>query len=79
MTIDCSNSLTYGMILLYYFHQRIIQKKLETFKKRNFSGQTLDFLPPRKPGLYTSQVDFFFFEYRDYPVQCINTFINCRC
>ena len=66
------------LILPYYSHQRVIQKKLETFKKCNFSGQTLDFLPPRKPGLYTSRVDFFFFEYCEYPVECINTVINCR-
>ena len=43
-----------------------MQKKSEIFKKRNFSGQALDFLPPRKPGLYTSRVDFFFFEYHEY-------------
>ena len=34
-------------------------------KKRNFSGQALDFLPPRKPGRYISRVDFFFFEYHE--------------
>ena len=55
-----------------------MQKKLEIFKKRSFSGQTLDFLPLRKPGLYISRVDFFFFEYCEYPVNCINTFINNR-
>ena len=43
-----------------------MQKKSEIFKKRNFSGQALDFLPPRKPGLYISPVDFFFFEYHEY-------------
>ena len=43
-----------------------MQKKLEIFKEPNFSGQTLDFLPHRKPGLYISRVDFFFFEYHDY-------------
>ena len=43
---------------------------MDTFKKRNLSGQTLDFLPPRKPGLYISRVDSFFFEY--------NTCIDCR-
>ena len=59
------------------FSSKIIQKKLEIFKKRNFLGQTLDFLPPRKPGLYISQVDFFFFEYREYPVECIKKFISC--
>ena len=35
-----------------------MQKKSEIFKKRNFLGQALDFLPPRKPGLYISRVDF---------------------
>ena len=25
-----------------------------------------DFLPPRKPGLYISRVDFFFFEYHEF-------------
>ena len=35
------------------------------FKKHNFLGQALDFLPPRKPGLYISRVDFFFFEYQE--------------
>ena len=39
------------------------EKKSEIFKKRNFLGQALDFLPPRKPGLSISRVDFFFFEY----------------
>ena len=53
-------------------------KKLEIFEKRNFSGQTLDFLPPRKPDLYISRVVFFFFECREYPVEDINTFINSR-
>ena len=65
------------LILLYHFHQKIIQKKLEMFKKRNSSGHTLDFMPPRRPGLYISRVDFFVFEYREFPVECINTFINC--
>ena len=36
------------------------QKKSEIKKKRNFLGQALNFLPPRKPGLYISRVDFFF-------------------
>ena len=40
-----------------------MQKKSEIFKKHNFLGQFLDFLPPRKPGLCVSRVDFFFFEY----------------
>ena len=40
------------LVLLYYFHQKIMQKKSEIFKKCNFLGQALDFLPPRKPGLY---------------------------
>ena len=43
-----------------------MQKKSEIFKKRNFLGQALDFLPPRKPGLYISRVDFFFFEYHEF-------------
>ena len=42
-----------------------MQKKLDIFKKRNFLGQALDFLPPRKPGPYISRVDFFFFEYHE--------------
>ena len=63
---------------LYYFHRKIIQKKLEIFKKRNFSGQNLDFLPPRKLGLCISRVNCFFFEYREYPVESFNTLINCR-
>ena len=40
-----------------------MQKKSEMFKKRNSSGQALNFLPPRKPRLYISRVDFFFFEH----------------
>ena len=40
-----------------------MQKNPEIFKKFNFLGQTLNFLPPRKPGIYTSCMDFFFFEY----------------
>ena len=46
------------LLLLCYLHQKIMQKKLEIFKKRNFLGEALDFLPPRKPGLYISRVDF---------------------
>ena len=45
-----------------------MQKKSEIFKKRNFLGQALDFLPPRKPGLYISRVDFFFFEYHEFSI-----------
>ena len=30
------------------------------FQKRHFSSQSLDFLPPKKPGLYISRKDFFF-------------------
>ena len=56
------------LVLLYYFHQKIMQKKSEIFKKRNFLGQALDFLPPRKPGLYISRVDFFFFEYHEFSI-----------
>ena len=48
-----------------------MQKKLEIFKKRNFLGQALDFLPPRKPGLYISRVDFFFFENHKLKSICI--------
>ena len=44
-----------------------MKKKIVNFLKTNFSGQALDFLPPRKPGLYISYVDFFFFEYHEYP------------
>ena len=40
-----------------------MQKKSEIFKKCNFVGQVYDFLPPRKPDLDISRVDFFFFEY----------------
>ena len=29
------------------------------FRKRHFSSQSLDFLPPKKPGLYISRKDFF--------------------
>ena len=53
------------LVLLYYLHQKIMQNKSEIFKKRNFSGQALDFLPPRKPGLYISCMDFFFFKYQE--------------
>ena len=56
------------LVLLYYFHQKIMQKKSEIFKKRNFLVEALDFLPPRKPGLYTSRVDFFFFEDHEFPI-----------
>ena len=45
-----------------------MQKKSKTFKKRHFLGQALDFLPPRKPGLYISRVDFFFFEYHEFSI-----------
>ena len=45
-----------------------MQKKLEIFKNRNFLGQALDFLLPRKPGLYISRVDFFFIEYHGFEV-----------
>ena len=38
------------MIWSYYCHQKIIQKKLEIF--RNFSGQTLDFLPGNQVFIY---------------------------
>ena len=33
-------------------------KEIGNLKKRNFLGQALDFLPPRKPGLYKSRKDF---------------------
>ena len=42
-----------------------MQKKSEILKKRNLLGQALGFLPPRKAGLYTARVDFFFFEYHE--------------
>ena len=45
-----------------------MQKKSRIFKKRNSLGQALDFLPPRKPGLYISLVDFFFFEYHEFSI-----------
>ena len=60
------------LVLLYYFHQKIMQKKSEIFKKHNFLGQVLNFLPPRKPGLYISHVDFFFFDY--YELKSIRIF-----
>ena len=41
-------------------------KKSKIFKKRNILGQALDFLLPRKPDLYISRVDFFFFEYHEF-------------
>ena len=50
---------------MFYLYQKIMQKKSEIFKKHFFLGQALDFLPPRKPGLYISRVDFFFFEYQE--------------
>ena len=53
------------LLLLCYLHQKIMQKKSDIFKKRNFLGPALDFLQPRKPGLYISRVDFFFFEYHE--------------
>ena len=56
------------LVLLYYLYQKIMQKKSEIFKIRNFLGQALDFLPPRKPGLYISRVDFFFFEYHEFSI-----------
>ena len=46
-----------------------MQKKLEIFKKRIFLGQALDFLPPRKTGLYISRVEFFFFEYHEFSIK----------
>ena len=45
-----------------------MQKKSEIFKMRNFLGQALDFLPPRKPGLYIAREDFFFFEYHEFSI-----------
>ena len=54
------------LVLLYYLHQKIMPKKSEILKKRNFLDQALDFLPPRKPGLYISLVDFFFFKYHEH-------------
>ena len=45
-----------------------MQKKSRIFKKRNSLGQALDFLPPRKPVLYISLVDFFFFEYHEFSI-----------
>ena len=45
-----------------------MQKKSEIFKMRNFLGQALDFLLPRKPGLYISREDFFFFEYHEFSI-----------
>ena len=59
------------LVLLYYFHQKIMQKKSEIFKKCNFLDQVLDFLPPRKAGLYISHVDFFFFEYLELKSICM--------
>ena len=49
------------LVLLYHFHQKIMQKKLEIFKKCSFLGQSLDFLTHSKPGLYILHLDFFFF------------------
>ena len=43
-----------------YLHQKLMQKKSEIKKKCNFLGQALDFLLPRKPGLYISCMGFFF-------------------
>ena len=54
-----------ALLLLCYLHQKIMQKKSEIKKKRNFLGQAIDFLPPRKPDLYKSRVDFFFFQYHE--------------
>ena len=54
------------------FHKKAMQKKSEIFKKPNFFGQTLDFLPPRKPGLHLSRVNFFSFEYNKYRSQYYN-------
>ena len=45
-----------------------MRKKSEIFKKRNFLGQALDFLPPRKSGLCISRVDFIFFEYHAFSI-----------
>ena len=53
-----------SMGLLSYLHQKIMQKKF--LKKRNFLGQAHDFLPPRKPGLYISRVDFFSLNIRNW-------------
>ena len=41
-----------------------MQKKPEIFKKRHFLGQAHDLLPPSKPDLYESRMDFFF-EYHE--------------
>ena len=53
-----------------------MQKKSEIFKKHNFSGQVLKFLPPRKPGLYISRVYFFFFEYHELKSICIFVYLG---
>ena len=43
----CRNNFPthHGLILLYYFHQRILNKKTKFLKKYNFFGQAW-FLPP---------------------------------
>ena len=53
-----------------------MQKKSEIFKKPNFLGQTLDFLPPMKPGLYLTRVNFFSFEYNEYRSQHYNQWLD---
>ena len=64
------------LVLLYYFHKKIMQKKSEIFEKPNFLGQTPDFLPTRKPGLYLSRVNFFSFEYNEYRSQHYNQWLD---
>ena len=45
------------------FSLKIFQQKMAIFTKSNFFGQTLVFLPLRKPDLYISLSYFFFCGY----------------
>ena len=51
------------MINAYFYYiifiKKIMQKRSEIFKKHNFLGQALDFLPPRKPGQPGNQVSIY--------------------
>ena len=60
-TVCWNNFLRYNrLILLRYFHQKILKEKRVSFNKYNFFGQVCFFASPRKPGLSISRLYFCF-------------------
>ena len=53
------------LIFLCHFHKKVFQGKMLISKKRDFLSQTFVFLAPGKPGLSTSRLYFFFYEYHE--------------